>query len=257
MEIPLFFMDHLSQIIEQYGIYAVFFLCTVEGDITLLISGAMAHSSFFGQYSFFKLFIAGTLGGMAGDLVAFAVGRTFHENAKDYRFYQMAQPRIERLIDKFGGFALIISKYIYGIRAAMCVFYGIGKMPFLRFLVLDAISCAVWALLLAGTGYFFSGAITSIIGDFKQIGIALFFLILVAVIVIYAVERFWLSEKVEEANPETLQKIEQKLHAVEEVAQEKLHDLGERLHLTREPNRDIKESEKKVTAKESSKAAKK
>ncbi len=253
----MFFMDHLSQIIEQYGIYAVFFLCTVEGDITLLISGAMAHSSFFGQYSFFKLFIAGTLGGMAGDLVAFAVGRTFHENAKDYRFYQMAQPRIERLIDKFGGFALIISKYIYGIRAAMCVFYGIGKMPFLRFLVLDAISCAVWALLLAGTGYFFSGAITSIIGDFKQIGIALFFLILVAVIVIYAVERFWLSEKVEEANPETLQKIEEKFHAVEEVAQEKLHDLGERLHLTRDPNREVKDPEKKDTAKESSKAAKK
>jgi len=250
-------MDHLSQIIEEYGIYAVFALCTVEGDITLLISGAMAHSSFFGQYSFLKLFIAGTLGGMAGDCVGYAVGRIFHQKAKDYRFYQMAQPRIEKLIDKFGGFAIIISKYIYGIRAAMCVFYGIGKMPFLRFLALDAISCSIWALLLAGTGYFFSGAITSIIGDFKQIGIALFFLILVAVIVIYSVERFWLSEKVEEANPETLQKIEERLHAVEEVAQEKLHGLGERLHLTREPNREIKEPEKERIVKESSRAAKK
>ncbi|MEJ7847981.1 MAG: DedA family protein [Pyrinomonadaceae bacterium] len=230
-------MDHLSQIIEQYGIYAVFALCTIEGDITLLISGAMAHSSFFGKYSFFKVFLAGMFGGIAGDCVGYAVGRIFHEKAKDYRFYQMAQPRIEKLIDKFGGFAIVISKYIYGIRAAMCVFYGIGKMPFLRFITLDAISCGIWAMLLAGTGYFFSGAITSIIGDFKQIGIALFFLILFAVIVIYAVERFWLSEKVEEVKPETLHKIEEKLHAVEEVAQGKLHDLGERLHLTREPNK--------------------
>lgn len=230
-------MDHLSQIIEQYGIYAVFALCTIEGDITLLISGAMAHGSFFGKYSFFKVFLAGMFGGMAGDCVGYAVGRVFHESAKDYRFYQIAQPRIEKLIAKFGGFAIVISKYIYGIRAAMCVFYGIGKMPFLRFITLDAMSCALWALLLAGTGYFFSGAITSIIGDFKQIGIALFFLILFAVIVIYAIERFWLSEKVEEVAPETLHKIEERLHAVEEVAQEKLHDLGERLHLTREPNR--------------------
>ena len=49
------------------------------------------------------------------------------------------------------------------------------------------------------------------------------------------------KEKVEEVNPETVRKIEEKLHADEEVAQEKLHDLGERLHLTREANKDDKE----------------
>ena len=230
----------------------------VEGDITLLISGAMAHGAFFGEnWGFLKVFLAGTLGGMAGDCVGYAVGRVFHENAKHYRFYQIAQPRVEKLIDKFGTFAIVISKYIYGIRAAMCVFYGIGKMPFLRFIILDAISCSIWVLVLAGTGYFFSGAITSIIGDFKQIGIALFFVILFTVIVLYAVERFWLSEKVEEVNPETIHKIEEKLHAVEEVAHEKLHDLGERLHLTREPNREDKDAGDEATPKKRSKAAKK
>lgn len=249
-------MDQLSQIIEQYGIYAVFALCTVEGDITLLISGAMAHSEFFGKYSFLKVFIAGTLGGMLGDSVAYGLGRIFHEKAKHYRFYQMAQPRVERLIAKFGTFAIIISKYIYGIRAAMCVFYGVGKMPFPRFLVLDAASCAIWVLLLSGAGYFFSGAITSIIGDFQQVGVALFFLILFAVIIIYTIERFWLSEKVEEANPETIHKLEEKLLAVEEVAQGKLHDLGERLHLTREPQSE-EGDEKRETVKATSQAARK
>jgi membrane protein DedA with SNARE-associated domain len=242
-------MDQLEQIIAQYGIYAVFALCTVEGDITLLISGTMAHGGFFGQWSFLKVIVFGTLGALTGDCIAYGVGRMAHENAKHYRFYQMAQPRIEKLIDKFGGFAIVISKYIYGIRAAMCVFYGIGKMPFLRFLALDAISCFTWVLLLSGAGYFFSGAITSIIGDFRQIGIALFFIVLTGIIIFYVLERFWLSEKVEEANPETIHRIEEKLHAVEEVAQEKLHDLGERLHLTREPNREEKESASKPEAK--------
>ncbi|MGH9949052.1 MAG: DedA family protein [Pyrinomonadaceae bacterium] len=250
-------MDELSQIIAQYGIYAVFALCTVEGDITLLVSGAMAHSGFFGNYSFIKVLLLGTLGGMAGDCVAYGIGRGFHENAKDYRFYQMAQPRIERLIDKFGKFALIISKYIYGIRAAMCVFYGIGKMPFARFLILDAISCFLWVTLLAGTGYFFSGAITSIIGDFHQIGVALFFVILFTVIILYVVERFWLSERVEEADPKTIHKIEETLQAVEDVAQEKLHGLGERLHLTRDQGTSVdSDAEPATTEKSSSKAAK-
>ena len=138
----------------------------------------------------------------------------------------------------------------------MCVFYGIGKMPFLRFLILDAISCGTWVLILAGTGYFFSGAITSIIGDFESIGIALFFVILFAVVVIFAVERFWLSEKVEEVNPETVRKIEEKLHAVEEVAQEKLHDLGERLHLTRDA-KDEKENPSEERKPDAASAAKK
>ncbi len=234
-------MDHLSQIIEQYGIYAVFALCTVEGDITLLLSGVMAHSNFFGNWSFLKVFLAGTLGGVVGDTFGYLMGRIFRETVKGYAFYKMAQPRIERLIDKFGGFSIILSKYIYGIRAGMCLFNGIGRMPFWRFLVLDTISCSIWVTLLAGSGYFFSGAITSIIGDFKQIGIALFFIVMIGVIVFYVIERFWLSEKVEEVKPETIHKIEEKIHDIEEVAQEKLHDLGERLHLTSSPNREEKQ----------------
>lgn len=231
-------MDHqLQDLLAQYGIYAVFALCTVEGDITLLVSGTMAHGGFFGNWGFLKVFLAGTLGGVVGDSVGYAIGRIFHENAKNYKFYQVAQPRVEKLIAKFGGAAIIISKFIYGIRAAVCVFYGVGKMPYLRFVSLSTISCSIWVFVLAGLGYFFSGAITSMIGDFKQVGFVLFFVVTFVIIVIYVLERYWISEKVEDASPETIHKIEEKLLAVEEVGKNTLHDLTERLHLTREPNR--------------------
>lgn len=242
-------MDQLSQIIEQYGIYAVFALCTVEGDMTLLISGVMAHGGFFGNWGFFKVLIAGTLGGMAGDLFGYMIGRVFRESVKHYRFYEMAQPRIEKLIDKFGGTAIIISKYIYGLRVAMCLFNGVGRMPFWRFVMMDAIGCSIWVLLLSGAGYFFSGAITGILGDFTKAGIALFFIVLTGIVIFYLIEHYWLSEKVEEVKPETIHMIEEKLHKVEEVAQTKLHDLGERLHLTSSPDRDEKKAEKKEKAK--------
>lgn len=239
-------MEHqFYELVAEWGIFAVFVLCTVEGDITLLLSGVMAHSGLFGPYSFFWVLLFGTLGGVTGDCVAYGIGRVAHENAKHYRFYQVAQPRIERLIEKFGGSAIIISKYIYGLRAAMCVFYGVGKMPFLRFLSLSTLSCLIWVAMLAGLGYFFSGFVTSIIGDYKRIGFAVFIIVMIAVIVFYAIERYWLSEKVEAADPETIHKIEEKLLAVEEVASEKLHDLGERLHLTREPSKDEGEKGKK------------
>lgn len=238
-------MEHISELIAEYGIYAVFALCTVEGDITLLLSGVMAHGGVFGNYSFLKVILAGMLGGIVGDLVGYTIGRLFRTTIQDYRFYKIAQPRIERLIEKFGGFAIVISKYIYGIRAAMCLFYGIGRMPFWRFLFLDVISCFVWSLILSSVGYFFSGAITSIIGDFKQIGIGLFFVVLAGIIIFYLVERYYLSEKVEEVKPETINKIEEKFHDIEERAQEKLHDIGEKLHLTNAPNKEEKEKRRK------------
>ncbi len=236
------------ELVAEWGLFAVFALCTVEGDMTLLLSGILAHSGFFGPYSFIKVIFFGTLGGIVGDCIGYGIGRIFHEQAKDYRFYQVAQPRIEKLIEKFGSSAIIISKYIYGIRVAMCVFYGVGRMTFGRFLGLSALSCFLWVLLLSDVGYFFSGAITSIIGDYQRLGMLLFAIVLVGVLAFYVLERYWLSEKVEAAAPETIQKIEEKLLAVEEVAQEKLHDLGERLHLTREPGRDDVETQVRTTS---------
>lgn len=231
-------MEHpIYEIIEQYGIYAVFVLCTVEGDITLLISGVLAHSGFFGQYSFLKVFLAGLLGGVAGDSFGYWVGRLFAKSISNYNFYKKAQPRIERLVDKFGGAAIVISKYIYGIRVAICISSGVGKMPFPRFLVNDIISCAIWAGMLSGLGYFFSGAITSIIGDFQQIGIALFIIVVVGVVGLYLLERFWLSKKVEMVEPETILKLE-----------ETLHDIEDRLHL---PHRHEEKIEKEASKRES------
>ena len=230
-------MDHpFFEIIEQYGIYAVFALCTVEGDITLLLSGVLAHSRFFGEYSFLKVFLAGMSGGVIGDSVGYWIGRVFAQTISNYKFYQRSQPRIERLVDKFGGAAIIISKYIYGIRAAICVSSGVGKMPFTRFLFNDFISCSIWAGLLAGLGYFFSGAITSIIGDFQQVGIVLLIVVIFGVVGFYLLERLWLSKKVEEVKPKTIHKIE-----------ETLHDLEDRLHI---PHRHDEKVEKEIHRRE-------
>ena len=89
-------------------------------------------------------------------------------------------------------------------------------------------------LIMTQTGLIGGGSLKITLGT----GIALFFIALVLVIVFYVIERYWLSEKVEDASAETIQKIEEKLLAVEEVAQEKFHDLSERLHLTRDMNRE-------------------
>ncbi len=239
----------LYDLIGQYGLYDVFFLEMIEGDIKLLLAGVIAHGGFFdgyffGGYSFLKVLVAGTLGGVASDNIAYAMGRGFGKTVRDFRFYRLAKPRLERLTENFGGLSIFLSKYIYGLRTATCVFYGVGHMPYARFLPISFASCFAWATILSGAGYFFSGAITNLIGDFHQIGVALLVIVVVGIICFYLAERFWLSKKVEEANPERIQEFE---HA----AQEKLHEIQERINLPSLPRRKEKptttpEAERKV-----------
>ncbi len=63
-------LQFLSHLIELYGLYAVFSLAMIEGDITLLLAGVLAHNDFFGSYSFARVLLWGTLGGFASDNVA-------------------------------------------------------------------------------------------------------------------------------------------------------------------------------------------
>jgi membrane protein DedA with SNARE-associated domain len=91
-------------------------------------------------------------------------------------------------------------------------------MPYLRFLLLSFASCFLWVFVLAGAGYFFSGAVMGLIGDFQRLGKVLLVIVIVGIVGFYLTERFWISRKVEEADPERLQEFE---HA----ASEKFQDL--------------------------------
>ncbi len=248
--------DHFFyELIGRYGLFAVFFLAMIEGDITLLLAGVLAHSAFFGEYSFVKVLCAGTLGGVAGDNIAYAVGRRMHTSVRDFRFYRVARPRIERLTENFGALSIFLSKYIYGLRTAACTFYGVAHMPYGRFLPLTFGSCFLWVLSLSGVGYFFSGAITNLIGDFEKLGKYLLVIVVLGVAGFYLVERYWLSKKVEEADPERIQKLEhvaeEKLHA----AEEKLHEIGHEIQEHLPPLVRRKETSKRKHPATTTKAA--
>jgi len=218
----------LSHLIEQYGLYAVFFLVMIEGDITLLLAGVLAHSAFFGDYSFARVLLWGTLGGCASDNLAYAAGRGFGKTVRGFRFYRAAKPRLERLTNRFGALSIFVSKYVYGLRWASCIFYGVGRVRYLRFLGLSAGSCFLWVFILSGVGYFFSSAVIGLIGDFRHVGKVLLVIVIVGVMGVYLIKRLWLSKKVEAGVPERLQEIEQ---AAIDGLKELKEEIRERIHL--------------------------
>lgn len=241
-------LQFLSHLIEQFGLYAVFFLTMIEGDITLLLAGVLAHSGFFDAgwlegYGFAKVLWWGTLGGIASDNLAYGAGRGFGKTVRGFSFYRSAMPRIERLTNRFGGLSIFLSKYIYGLRWASCTFYGVGRMPYLRFLALSAGSCFVWVFLLSAIGYFFSSAVMGLIGDFRHVGKILLVIVIAGVLLFYLIKRLWISKTVEEVVPE-------KLHDIEQAAVVGLKDLKEeireKIHLKPKRRRKKRHSSKRT-----------
>lgn len=228
-------LQFVYDLIGQYGLYSVFFLVMIEGDLTLLIAGVLAHSAFFGEYSFVRVLLWGTLGGVASDNIAYGLGRGFGKTVRGTYFYRRAAPRLERLTDKFGPLSIFLSKYIYGLRWASCVFYGVGRMRYPRFLLVSFGSCFVWVFILSGAGYFFSSAVMRLIGDFRHIGKILLVIVIGGIAAFYLVKRFWLSKKVEEAEPERLHELE---HAALEGLKELKEEIQERIHFTSPSSRE-------------------
>src|SRR5919112_387200 len=197
-------LEHVQQLISTFGLLAIFVLTMLEGDITLLIAGVLAHGQAFGPYSFPLVLATGTLAGVASDNVAYALGRAGRSGVKKYRFYCAARPRIERLTKKFGVLSIFVSKFTYGLRWGACAFYGIAKMSYLRFLLLSFASCFVWVSVLSGAGYIFHTAIYTLVGNLHDLSYMLLFVVVGVVAVgvggFYFAEKYWLSPRIEEAD---------------------------------------------------------
>lgn len=176
----------MYELLQRYGLWAVFFGTMIEGDLTLLFSGVLARA---GLFTFEEAFVVGTAGGFVGDSLSYMIGARFRGRARTWRFFIRARPRVERLMRRFGVLSVFIVKYVYGLRTTSAIFYGLAHFGFLRFALLTLTSCAVWVSVLAGLGFTFATGIEKLVGDLKRIQIIL---LVVAIILgtVYVISRF-------------------------------------------------------------------
>jgi membrane protein DedA with SNARE-associated domain len=176
----------MYELLERYGLWAVFFGTMIEGDLTLLFAGVLARA---GVFSFAEALMVGTVGGVVGDSVSYLIGARFRGHADKLGFFLRARPRIERLTGRFGVLSVFIVKYVYGLRTASAVFWGLAKFGYLRFAVLTLASCFSWVAVLAGLGFTFATGVENLIGDLHRIQIILL-VVFVIVAIVYVISRF-------------------------------------------------------------------
>ena len=176
----------MEELLRRYGLWAVFFGTMIEGDLTLLLSGVLARA---GLFSLGEAMLVGTAGGFVGDSLSYLIGARFRGQARSLHFFVRAKPRLERLTRKFGVLSVFIVKYVYGLRTACAMFWGLAHFGYAKFAPLTIVSCAAWVFILAGAGFTFATGLEKLIGDLRRIQIILL-LGLIIVATIYIITRF-------------------------------------------------------------------
>ena len=124
----------------------------LEGEAVVFLAGLAAHH---GYLSFPAVVAISVLGGSIADQILFFVGRRYSDRVFT-RFPGVAArvPRVQALIRRWDVLAIIVARFLYGVRfVAPIVIGSCGIHPW-RLALLDLLGGVIWALVVTGLGYF-------------------------------------------------------------------------------------------------------
>jgi membrane protein DedA with SNARE-associated domain len=137
----------------QYAHYIIFgalllagFNIPVSEDAMLFISGVLASQN---PDYLVHLFVAVYLGAYFSDLICYGLGRVIGPKLFEIRFFanMVSQERIDKISTyyrKYGVVTLILGRFIpFGVRNALFLTAGLGKMQFIKFALSDWLACTI------------------------------------------------------------------------------------------------------------------
>jgi membrane protein DedA with SNARE-associated domain len=155
--------DAIHNLIEQYGLIAVFLGCIAEGESAALLGGFFAHQHVFVLW---QAFLAAAIGAFVGDTFFFTLGRSFADHPLVIKL--RGRPGFShayRLVSSHPDIFVLSNRFIYGLRLVGGIAAGLSGIAVARFVILNAISSIIWAALFGTIGYVFGLGAERIVGQ--------------------------------------------------------------------------------------------
>jgi membrane protein DedA with SNARE-associated domain len=192
----------LHALIQTYGYPLVFAGALFEGETILTLAGLAAHR---GHLEWPALWMLAAVGGMLGDTIYFALGRRYGADLLSrWPRFRPAIDRVHRLVDRNPALAVILVRFLYGLRIAGPVVIGSSRLGWLRYLSLNAIGALLWAACWLGAGYLLGAAAEQLLGNLAKIERELFLVVLIGALIVAVVLKLRSRVRVaRDANPPT------------------------------------------------------
>lgn len=154
------------------------------GDTLLFSAGILAATGKLGIIpTLIVIAVAAILGDNTGYHIGSKLGRRLFNKPDSIVFRKEYIDRAEVFYEKHGSKAMLVAHFIPVIRAFAPVTAGAAKMPYLRFVLFDAIGDIAWALAITLLGFFVGSRIPGIEKLIDPL--------LVAVVVIFLAPTLW------------------------------------------------------------------
>jgi len=156
----------MQNFIINFGYPALFLGSFLEGESFLIAAGFLAKR---GYLSFDLVVLIALAGAYLGDVALYFLGRNKGEKLiSKFPQAKMYYPRARNLFDRYGIWAIFITRYLYGLRFASAAFLGLMRMRRRRFLPFAFLSCMIWATIIGGAGYLFGASVEALLGQIRQ-----------------------------------------------------------------------------------------
>ena len=202
----------MREFLSIYGLWAAFLLALIENDVAFIAIGVVAklgdNNPITPDLNLFAVIPAAIIGAIIHDSVWFAMGHLHSDTIKSSRVYRRVGPMIERLARRFGPWEIFVARFIYATRNPSSVFWGIQRLPWIKFAGIELVALSVWGGILVGVGFHSTGWALRLLGkvEGKNHPYLLLIAILVAFVIIVLLRVF---------NRRGLVKIEEKVEARE------------------------------------------
>jgi membrane protein DedA with SNARE-associated domain len=169
--------DALTTLIGDHGLYAVFVIMLVDAvlpaasELVMVYAGAVAAGAFAGQdvvlfghtfepglEAYIAMAMAGGLGYLVGSVLGWAIGdyggRPFLERRGRWlHVTPHTLDQAERWFDRWGDWAVAISRVTPVVRSFIAIPAGVMRMPLGRYTLLTIPGSFAWTFLFAGIGW--------------------------------------------------------------------------------------------------------
>jgi membrane protein DedA with SNARE-associated domain len=187
------FMQSVAGPLDHYGIWAIALLLLLEnlgvpvipGELAM-IAGAIYAGA--GQLNIVAVGVASVAAAFIGSECGYAIGRfAGREVVLRYGKYILIREhhleKAEQTVDKYGGFVVIVARYIVGLRELNGIIAGVTGMRAATFAIFNAIGAVAWVATWVSLGYLAGDHIAAIYRNITRYAL---YVVIAAVVVVVA-----------------------------------------------------------------------
>ena len=161
----------------------------VPGDTVLLVAATGVQ----GPVQYTALVLAAIVGALAGESIGFALGRYFGPRIRHSRLGRRVGERnwarAERYLDRRGGIAVFLSRFLPVLHSLIPVTVGMSTMSYRRFISWTMPACVIWSLAYVTAGSLAAGSYRELADQLHFAAYLFVGAIVVFVVVVFVVKK--------------------------------------------------------------------